>query len=174
MVKNYGGCPSEEIHGFYVHDLSRDADGAARDEVIGGLQFVGGCVVDAQPATFGDVFLVEARKTLQAGDVAIVGRNDGGRVPRFGGVEDRQAAADFAARTIDIADLGAVMGADKELAVQAHVDVVMVPIGDSDGARHLHGAKVDDIKTAASPSRGLARTCVVGRWCAGDVERGPI
>jgi hypothetical protein len=64
---------------------------------------------------------------------------------------------------IDVADVGAGLGTDKELAVDAHVDAVVVAVGDGNfGGRIvvigiLHGGQVDEVERAAIGCGGGSR-----------------
>src|SRR5260370_41612450 len=96
------------------------------------------------------------RKTLQARYVTIVGRHHDSPT---GGVVDRETAAHFSTWVFDITHIGAGMRSDEELAPQAHVDTVVVAVGDEDRVwvreiRVRHTLQIHNVERAAKRCAG--------------------
>src|SRR5690348_2123931 len=99
----------EEIDGFDVAYVADDVDGSLRHE-IGDQEDILGRVVYPQRATFCDILDLAANESLQAIDVAIVGRDQDRTVRSF---VNGQAAADFSVGIVDVSNVGALTRADE-------------------------------------------------------------
>ncbi len=102
--------------------------------------------VDDGPATDG----------LNSGNVADGGRDHDGRLA---GIEDGQAAPNFTrvaavGRNVDV---GAGTGADEELVVRPHRNLVVVAICDGRRGRDRHRAQIDRGNFAAGGGQGRGR-----------------
>lgn len=89
------------------------------------LQLVGVGVVDSERAILDHINYVAAGDLLKASHVTIIWRDHDATIAR---VEDRQTAANLAARDSDI---GAAVRADIELTVLAYLHAIVIPIRDN-------------------------------------------
>src|SRR5580704_15825183 len=122
-------------------------------------------VVEAEVPAFGGVVEVAGGEALQAGDITVIGRdNDGCGV----GVENGEAAANFPGHIVDIADVCAGVRPDKELIIDAHIDTVVVAVGNHQAVGDGHRTEVDEVEAATGFClSSLAGTRIVGRRIAG-------
>src|SRR5271163_3826442 len=169
---------SEEVDSLHVDDVAGDDDGPGfrkvRVVVVIQQQAVGERVIHAQVAAFGNVLYIASGEALKSGHVPVVRRDDDNPV---GGVVDRKTTSHFSSlRVVNIADVGAGIGADEKLSVNAHIDAVVIAVGDHGAAGNGHRTHVDQVEASANFRRvGLAR--IVGRrianrcgWSAGYVQ----
>src|SRR5579872_5550825 len=114
------------IHQLHIVELTDDIHLAVAIQHIAGrdLQLVGIGIVDSEGAVLDHIDDVAAADLLDAGHIAVTGRDDDAGVIR---IEDRQTAANFATGDIDI---GAAVRTYIELLVLAYLHAIVVTVGD--------------------------------------------
>ncbi len=120
--------------------------------------------VDPQVAAFGNVLHITSGEALQTSDVAVVRRDNHSRVGR---VVDGKTAAYFSLNVVDIADVGTGLRADKELAVDAHIDAVVVAVCNDGSAGHGPGTEINNVESSTGPGSSRLGRCT--NSCVGEV-----